>query len=90
MSPEENKALVSRFNEEVFGKRNLAAIDEFITPDQVDHSRGRRQSSHQVHDYWYTARSVWPYPPYEEAGSGLRNGDYSHRRRQDCGTMGTR
>ena len=38
MSPEENKALVSRFNEEVFGKRNLAAIDEFITPDQVDHS----------------------------------------------------
>ncbi len=38
MSPEENKALVSRFNEEVFGKRNLAAIDEFITPDQIDHS----------------------------------------------------
>ena len=38
MSPEENKALVSRFNEEVFGKRNLAAIDEYITPDQIDHS----------------------------------------------------
>ncbi len=81
MSPEENKALVSRFNEEVFGKRNLAAIDEFITPDQVDHSLPSGLPN---------TRSVWPYPPYEEAGSGLRNGDYSHRRRQDCGTMGTR
>jgi predicted ester cyclase len=38
MSTEDNKALIRRFNEEVFNKRNLAAIDEFITPDQVDHS----------------------------------------------------
>jgi steroid delta-isomerase-like uncharacterized protein len=38
MSTKDNKALIRRFNEEVFNKRNLAAVDEFITPDQVDHS----------------------------------------------------
>src|ERR1700687_6051807 len=38
MSTEDNKALIRRFNEEVFNKRNLAAIDEFITSDQFDHS----------------------------------------------------
>jgi steroid delta-isomerase-like uncharacterized protein len=38
MSNEDNKTLIRRFNEEVFNKRNLAAVDEFITPDQVDHS----------------------------------------------------
>lgn len=38
MSSEENKALMGRFLEEVFNKKNLAAIDEFIAPDQVDHT----------------------------------------------------
>ncbi len=38
MSAEENKALMRRFIEEMFNKKNLAAIDEFIVPDQVDHS----------------------------------------------------
>ena len=38
MSTEDNKALIRRFNEEVFIKRNLAAVDEFIAPDQIDHS----------------------------------------------------
>jgi steroid delta-isomerase-like uncharacterized protein len=38
MSTEENKALMSRFLEEVFNKKNLAAIDEFIAPNQVDHT----------------------------------------------------
>jgi steroid delta-isomerase-like uncharacterized protein len=38
MATEDNKALVRRFNEEVFNKKNLAAIDEFIAPNQVDHS----------------------------------------------------
>lgn len=38
MALEENKALVRRFIEDVFHKRNLAAIDEFVAADQVDHT----------------------------------------------------
>ena len=38
MSTEDNKALMRRFFEEVFNKKNLAAIDEFITPNHVDHT----------------------------------------------------
>ena len=38
MSTEENKVLIRRFYEEVFNKRNLAALDEFYAPDHVDHT----------------------------------------------------
>jgi steroid delta-isomerase-like uncharacterized protein len=38
MSTEENKALMRHFYEEVFNKRNLAAIDDFIAPNFVNHS----------------------------------------------------
>lgn len=38
MSLEENKALVRRFVEEVQNQHNLAAIDELLSPDFVDHS----------------------------------------------------
>jgi steroid delta-isomerase-like uncharacterized protein len=38
MSTEDNKALMRRFLEEVFNKQNLAAVDEFITPNHVDHT----------------------------------------------------
>ena len=38
MSTEENKAIVSRFFEEVFNKKNLAFLDEYATPDSVDHN----------------------------------------------------
>ena len=37
MSTEENKALVSRFYEEVFNKKNLASIDEFVDSQIVEH-----------------------------------------------------
>jgi predicted ester cyclase len=37
MSTEDNKALVRRFYEEVFNRKNTAAIDEFIAPNVVDH-----------------------------------------------------
>lgn len=33
----ENKAMVVHFYEELFGNGNLAAIDEFIRPDYIDH-----------------------------------------------------
>jgi steroid delta-isomerase-like uncharacterized protein len=38
MSTEENKALMRRFLDEVFNKKSMAAIDEFITPNHVDHT----------------------------------------------------
>lgn len=38
MVTEDNKALVRRFIEEVFNGGNLAAIDEFLAPSEVDHT----------------------------------------------------
>lgn len=38
MSTEENKAFMRRFYEEVFNQKNLAAIDDFVAPDFVNHS----------------------------------------------------
>ncbi|GAC1475247.1 MAG: hypothetical protein PVS3B1_38640 [Ktedonobacteraceae bacterium] len=38
MSTEENKARVHRFYEEVFNRKNTAALDELIDPQAVDHS----------------------------------------------------
>src|SRR5437016_14382343 len=38
MSTEANKASVRRFYDEVFNKKNRAAIDEFIAPNHVDHA----------------------------------------------------
>ena len=35
---DKNKAIVRRFMEEVMNKKNLAAIDEFISDDMVDHN----------------------------------------------------
>ena len=37
-STEANKASVRRFYYEVFFKKNRAAIDELIAPNQVDHA----------------------------------------------------
>ena len=38
MSAQENEALVRWFFEEVWGKDNLAAVDEYIAADYVEHS----------------------------------------------------
>src|SRR5260370_25895444 len=38
MSTEVNKANSRRFYDEVINKKNKAAIDEFIAPNQVDHA----------------------------------------------------
>jgi steroid delta-isomerase-like uncharacterized protein len=37
MSTEDNKALMRRWYEEVFNQKNIAAIDEFVAPNVVDH-----------------------------------------------------
>ena len=38
MSTEENKALVRRFYEEVFNKKNLAGVDAFVDPHIIEHA----------------------------------------------------
>src|SRR2546426_7483276 len=38
MSTEDNKTLMRRFFEEVYTKKNLAALEEFIAPNHIDHS----------------------------------------------------
>ena len=38
MLTEDNKALMSGFLEEVFNNKKLAAIDEYIAPNHVDHT----------------------------------------------------
>jgi steroid delta-isomerase-like uncharacterized protein len=40
MSAEENKALMRRFIDEVINGKNLAAIDELVAPDIVEHEEG--------------------------------------------------
>jgi hypothetical protein len=37
MSTEDNKAIVHRFYEEVWNKGNVAAVDELIAPNYVNH-----------------------------------------------------
>jgi predicted ester cyclase len=38
MSNEANKAVIRRFYEEVFNQKNMATIDELISPKHVDHA----------------------------------------------------
>lgn len=38
MSPEENKALVRSFWDELYLKGNLGVIDQFVAPDVIDHN----------------------------------------------------
>ncbi|MEO8972351.1 MAG: ester cyclase [Ktedonobacteraceae bacterium] len=38
MSTEDNKALVQRFFEEVINQRNLAALEQFVSSDAVNHT----------------------------------------------------
>jgi predicted ester cyclase len=38
MSTQDNKALVQRFYEEVINQKNLAALDQFVSPTAVNHT----------------------------------------------------
>jgi len=38
---QENKAIFSRYLEEIWNKGNLAVVDEILTPDFVQHAPGR-------------------------------------------------
>ena len=37
MSTEDNKTAVRRFYDEVFNQKNLAGVDAFVGPNQIDH-----------------------------------------------------
>ena len=45
MYEQDNKAIISRFYEEVWNKGNLALIDELIAPAFVNHSAGSEEGS---------------------------------------------
>src|SRR6184192_1806328 len=38
MLTDDNKALVQRFYDEVINQRNLAALDQFVSPNAVNHT----------------------------------------------------
>jgi serine phosphatase RsbU (regulator of sigma subunit)/predicted ester cyclase len=50
VSAQENEALVRRYFEEAWVKRNLAAVDEFMVPDYIEHQipDGRLTSRHSL------------------------------------------
>jgi predicted SnoaL-like aldol condensation-catalyzing enzyme len=53
MQTESNKAIVRRFFEEVFNKRNISLVDEFVSPDFINHNasihvRGAEGVKHSV------------------------------------------
>ena len=41
MSEKENKALVNAFVEEVWNRKNLAAVDKYFAPDHIEHDLAR-------------------------------------------------
>jgi predicted ester cyclase len=62
MSTEENKALVRRWLEECYNKGNVAAVDEFVTPDYVNHSapHGQMPGLEAEREYVTMIRRVFP------------------------------
>jgi predicted ester cyclase len=44
MSPEENKALVRRFNHETFNEGDISATERHLAPDFLNHVSGKRGS----------------------------------------------
>ncbi len=60
MTAEENKALVLRFMEEVYNKRNLDVLEEFIAPDAVGrNASGRAYSDLRGPEYYRGFLSHW-------------------------------
>ncbi len=41
MSSEQNKAVISRFTEEILNKGNLSALDDLVAPDYVNYAAGQ-------------------------------------------------
>ncbi len=80
MSAQENEALVRRFFEEVWAKGNVAAVDEFMAADYVEHTehavppgaRPGRDSVKQRIALYYEAFPDWKVTLYDIFGRGDR------------------
>ncbi|SRR6266540_7061297 len=60
MSIEQNKALVRRYIEDVWDKRNMAAIDELIAADYIQHTRGVPPGREGVKQFFGMVRAAFP------------------------------
>ena len=62
MSTEENKNLVRRFVDEVQNRGNIGAVDDFLSPDFVDHSAlpGQAPTREGVRQLFTMFRTAFP------------------------------
>jgi predicted ester cyclase len=60
MSPEENKAIVHRYLDEVWNKKNRAIIDEVIAPDLVQHIRNVPPGRDGIHRFFAMMDLAFP------------------------------
>jgi steroid delta-isomerase-like uncharacterized protein len=60
MSVEENKALVRRYLEEVWVRRNLAVIDELVAPDYIQHTASVAPGREGVKQFFGMIRGAFP------------------------------
>ena len=80
MSAQDNEALVRRFFEEVWAKGNVAAVDEFMAADYVEHTehavppgaRPGRDSVKQRIALYYEAFPDWKVTIHDIFGRGDR------------------
>jgi predicted ester cyclase len=59
MPAEDNKQAVRRFYQDVVNGRNLAAVDELLVPDGVDHTFGS-QSTEQAKQFFAMIHQAFP------------------------------
>ena len=62
MSEAENKTIARRFNEDVWGRGDEAALEELLAPDFVDHGALPGQSSDREGQSKSSPRSAAPSP----------------------------
>jgi steroid delta-isomerase-like uncharacterized protein len=60
MLPEENKAIILRYLDEVWNMRNRAVIDEVIAPDLIQHIRGVPPGPDGIHKFFAAIDAAFP------------------------------
>jgi predicted ester cyclase len=60
MSPEGNKAIVRRYLEEVWNKKNRAILDEVVAPDLVQHVRNVSPGREGIHRFFAMMDHAFP------------------------------
>src|SRR6266566_4165746 len=90
MLTDDNKALVQRFYEEVINQKNLAALDQFVSPNAVNHTvpSGFPQGPSQ-----FLSMHLNAFPDVKVTVQDLHgDGDqhFPYREWQDGGALGSR